>query len=319
MRFVFRADASVKIGAGHVMRSSVIAEEAISQGIECIFVGEIADLSWLSNRINNLGYSQIISNFEHFKQNPSTDILIIDSYSIKVKNQFLNQSRWLKVVNVFDELTPNYVCDLRIHPGVSGDWITNDEFKTLSGSKYIPIRKSISGNKKIFESNPIEIVVVGGGADTNNFVSSIAKVLVNSSEEFHANLFTNNSFLELNDQRFSIVPIGLTFDKFAVKADLVFTTASTTSLEFIARGCAVGIGCSTDNQDLYYDQLGSMKIAMQVGRFIDPVWQIDVKAVMEIVKSKEDRQLLRSNSKNLIDLNGAVRIVDSIRNLLFVS
>ena len=48
MRFIFRADASRENGSGHVMRSSVLAEEAISRGYECIFIGEISDLDWVA-------------------------------------------------------------------------------------------------------------------------------------------------------------------------------------------------------------------------------------------------------------------------------
>ena len=59
MRFVFRADASIEIGAGHVMRSSAIAEEAISQGIECVFVGSILDMDWLTDRIRGLGFFEV--------------------------------------------------------------------------------------------------------------------------------------------------------------------------------------------------------------------------------------------------------------------
>ena len=44
MRYVLRADASKILGAGHVMRSSAIAEELITQGAEVVFVGEISDL-----------------------------------------------------------------------------------------------------------------------------------------------------------------------------------------------------------------------------------------------------------------------------------
>ena len=41
MRFVIRADAYRMSGAGHVMRSSVIAEELIDRGYEVYFVGNV--------------------------------------------------------------------------------------------------------------------------------------------------------------------------------------------------------------------------------------------------------------------------------------
>ena len=52
MRYVLRADASESIGAGHVMRSSAIAEELIARGENVVFVGydwDLIDVSRLSD------------------------------------------------------------------------------------------------------------------------------------------------------------------------------------------------------------------------------------------------------------------------------
>ncbi len=61
MRNVLRADASQSMGAGHVMRSSAIAEELISRGNNVIFVGRISNLPWVEKRIASLGFSQVYS------------------------------------------------------------------------------------------------------------------------------------------------------------------------------------------------------------------------------------------------------------------
>ena len=61
MRYVLRADASQTIGAGHVMRSSAIAEELIARGKEVLFIGKISNLPWVENRISGLGFTEIHS------------------------------------------------------------------------------------------------------------------------------------------------------------------------------------------------------------------------------------------------------------------
>ena len=89
MRFVFRADASKTIGAGHVMRSSAIAEEAISRGVPCLFVGKISELDWVRERIRGLGFMQVFENTSEFVPDKNQDILIIDSYEIPADHEFI--------------------------------------------------------------------------------------------------------------------------------------------------------------------------------------------------------------------------------------
>ena len=44
MRFVFRADACANSGAGHVMRTSALAEELIANNYEVIFIGNFSEI-----------------------------------------------------------------------------------------------------------------------------------------------------------------------------------------------------------------------------------------------------------------------------------
>ena len=90
MRYVLRADASQSIGAGHVMRSSAIAEELIARGDDVVFVGQISGLPWVEERIGTLGFTQIHNNPGDFNSNPNSDVLLLDSYEIPVSDDFIN-------------------------------------------------------------------------------------------------------------------------------------------------------------------------------------------------------------------------------------
>jgi spore coat polysaccharide biosynthesis predicted glycosyltransferase SpsG len=89
MRFVFRADASLAIGSGHVMRSSAIAEEVIARGIPTVFVGSISKLPWVSERIQGLGFIDILDGPNDFKSDSIQDILILDSYEMRINDSFI--------------------------------------------------------------------------------------------------------------------------------------------------------------------------------------------------------------------------------------
>jgi spore coat polysaccharide biosynthesis predicted glycosyltransferase SpsG len=315
MRFVFRADASLTIGSGHVMRSSAIAEECIARGFPAVFVGTTADLHWVSKRIQNLGFTEVVEVSTDFVPDPNNDILILDSYEIAVDDNFIQPSGWKAVVSIFDELTPQYKSKLRIHPGLTNSWPAFTDTKTLGGLEFIPLRKSIKKSELTFDLDAPKIIVVGGGSDPTGFVSAVSRSLANCELQFQACLFTDWDKSFTLDKRFSIIPIGQGLDEVASSSDLVFTTASTTSLEFIARGCAVAIGCAVDNQELYYKELGRRDFAAPIGEFLNGVWHLNEGLIQELVNSESLRAKFRNNSAKLIDLNGAKRIVDEILKL----
>jgi spore coat polysaccharide biosynthesis predicted glycosyltransferase SpsG len=318
MRYVLRADASQSMGTGHVMRSSAIAEELISRGNDVIFVGRISDLPWVEERIASLGFRQVHRDALEFRSNPNTDVLILDSYDIEKEDPFVAQQNWCHIIAIVDEMTPNYSCTLRVHPGLDSNWTGNSKTAILSGPKYIPIRSSLIGYKKsvIEEQHKLKIVVIAGGSDPYGLVNEIAKILVTFSEEFIVYLFSKSIADSNLDPRFRYIEMGNRFEELTNDADLILTTASTSSLEFLARELCVGIACVVDNQKQNYETLGELGVAAQFGiRYVNNKWELDKEKIHSLITSSQLRGDLLAKSKGLIDFDGARRIVDAIATL----
>jgi spore coat polysaccharide biosynthesis predicted glycosyltransferase SpsG len=316
MRYILRADSSLKIGSGHVMRSSAIAEELIARGEEVIFVGDCSEIPWLALRIDSLGFSQILQTSREFIADSQTDVLILDSYTISVRDEFIQRDRWRAIIAIVDESTPAYEADLIIHLSLFKNQKPKSNSIFLTGPKYIPLRKSIKKRiSQIKDKAAPVILVVGGGTDTFNFVEAICIELKKFEYQFHALIFSNKELLSQLDPRFTNVPMGSQLDVWATTADLVFTTASTTCLEFIAREIPVGIGCAVDNQAEYYWFLSSTGLAMPIGRFRNHEWSLDQSKMADLVRSSELREVLRQKSAGMFDLKGTERIVDEILKL----
>ena len=315
MRFVFRSDASLRTGVGHVMRSSAIAEEAIDRGISCVFIGEITEIPWLSIRVRNLGFHEVIGTDKGFVPSSKSDVLILDSYSVHPQYEFIDLKNWLAVINIFDNATPNYNSNLRIHPGI--EKISDFQFhhKTLSGPEYTPIRKSLFKRKSTLEKGKLRISVIGGGTDVHGFVSAIAEVLKELDIDFLARLVTTFPIDLEQDTRFEIIKPGLDIDSIFYDTDLAFTTASTTSLEFLFSGCAVGIACAIENQQGNYSLLAKSGIARPIGVYVNGTWDLKSDAILALVSDISLRNELRQYATNFIDSDGAKRIVDSILDL----
>ena len=318
MRYVIRADASKSIGAGHVMRSTAIAEELIARGSEVVFVGQISDLPWVENRIAALGFSTICKNTDEFISNNESDILILDSYEIPQYDQFIAPAKWLHIVSIVDEQTPNYFCALRIHPGLDASWVGDSAVPIIAGPLFIPFRKSLSRvtAEANYDHRALRVAVVAGGSDPYELAIAISKILAKFSEALEVLVFSNSVFEETLDSRFQFIEIGPRLDELTQNVDLVLTSSSTSSLEFIARGLCVGVACAVNNQQQNYLSLGQFGTAAQIGfRNSSNEWELDSDLIYDLIRSSELRAKLISNSVGLVDFLGAHRIVDVLQNL----
>lgn len=313
MRIVLRADASNSIGTGHVMRSLAILEELRARNVKLVFIGKIQDSDWLATKVNDFGFDEILNNENDFAPSFKSDILLLDSYTVSVDNPFITNPYWKKIVILCDELTPDYFGDLYIHPGLEADWFKFTDRKILFGTNYIPLRKTIKKKTKL--DSAFRIIVLGGGTNPYNFVEDVAAILNQSSADFEAVCFTPTELKVKLDSRFTKLLTGLDLDNYANNADLAFTTASTTGLEFIAREIACGVACAVDNQKQYYDVLAKQEVAYPIGTIKNSVWNLDGAAILSLVDSQGLRKRLVERCRDFIDLNGSARIVDEILKL----
>ena len=302
-----------------MMRSSAIAEELIEQGEEVVFVGKVSEITWVQERILKLGFTETYSDSSDFIANPNNDVLILDSYNLTIKDQFVAHQNWYRIIVMADELTPDYACDLRIHPGLDADWVGESKYPVLSGPKFIPLRKSLKQEIREINSHidNLQIAVVAGGSDPFNLIEQFAKMFEKLDGSFDVYLFSSDSKLRSIDSRLHFVPIGSEMEKITKQCDLVITTASTSCLEFLARGFPIGVIRLLDNQDQYFNVLGEMGVAVQLGfRSDEGIWNIDNSLLAELIRSEKLREKLIQKSSLLIDFDGSKRIVTAIRESL---
>jgi len=312
MRFVFRADASQTIGSGHVMRLSIIAEEAISQGIPCVFIGEINGVDWLTRRVQALGFQQT---YQSSKSLPSGrgDVLFVDSYDIRIQHESIKRVEWGLVVVIADEVTPKFEADIFVHPGINDSWFKGDRRFLFSGPSYIPLRKTLKNRPPSNLHEIKRIVVVGGGTDVFRFSNSVARELVNFKEFDSAVFFSDEKdLIQSLDERFEVEQFGSSLDRELLYADLAITTAGTVSLEIAASGIPSGIACATENQRDNYFTLNVLGISTQIGEYShEDGWKLNSTKIGDLVRGGNNAM---SISHSVFDFEGAARIINLVRN-----
>jgi spore coat polysaccharide biosynthesis predicted glycosyltransferase SpsG len=296
------------------MRSSILAEEAISRGHECVFIGRIDDLSWVESYVSQLGYTRIFCSEDQYVPNNKTDTLILDSYSIDPSSRFVSKDIWKQIVCIHDSLTPSYNSDIELMPGFSRGYDGEAGRRILTGPEYVLVRKGTKKSKRLERSGlPLKVLIVGGGSDPFGFVEAICKLLPDLNLSLEIHVFGNKVFADSKFCLFVTHPFGASLDLVAEDVDVVLSTASTSSLEFIARELPCGIVCAVNNQKELYDQLGDLSYALPLGCLdSDGAWDFNLKNLTELLSILNLRDQIRSAISGLVDLKGPSRVLDEI-------
>jgi len=315
MRLIFRVDASPNTGTGHVMRCSAIIEEATSRGISSVVIGKLGGYPWLEERLKNVG-AQHLEDSKFFQINKDEDVLVIDSYDLPVTEAFIQPQNWKSVISIADDVTPDYFATLVIHPGIDLFLNKMNANKILAGADFIPFRKSIRKSMRPKGAFVNKVVIFAGGTDAFNFALALAIELKEIQDFESAVFFSSSSEIAALDPRFRVRNFGAALDEELECADLVFTSASTSSLEIIAREIPVGICFTVNNQVSYYHALISNGLALGIGNFSQSKnWKLDRMVIEKLFTDASLRGKLSSSSSNFLDLLGSQRIVNEILSL----
>lgn len=313
MRFIFRADASFSTGSGHVARLLAVGEEALSRGIECIFVGNIAEPIWLTQKLENLKIKLVpVQEAEQFEVE-KTDVLFIDSYSHDSFIPFIASKNWARTVLLADSSTPTFNSDLVFF---IEDLPVPYRFKSsnvYNGLKYFPLKKSNPWKKPVSQRVQ-KIVVVGGGTDPFNFGGALALTL-HQVMGFKSAVFFSNGAQEIQnlDSRYKVLDFGEGLDRELESADLVISTASTVALETLAKGLPLGISCAVENQRTFYDYLISKRAATPIGQRNPGLdWEVNILNIEKLIRDEVLRNTMVENGNSIIDYYGSTRIIDTL-------
>jgi spore coat polysaccharide biosynthesis predicted glycosyltransferase SpsG len=297
------------------MRLYAIAEEAISRGIESVFIGNYLEVSWLSEMIHNLGFSAINPELDSYLEDKNDAILILDSYSIAPDDEFISDGNWGCIVAIVDKETPAYKCDVAIHPGLSATWDHSHFNNFYYGPNLVPVRQEILKLKKNLKNDSKKvkkILVLGGGTDPFNFGLSVAHKLALIEGDIEFVFFTKkeDEIVKI-DSRFKCKKIGAELVTELDSADLIISPASTSSLEFLALNKIIATCALVDNQSELYRFFQGNNLAQCLGILRDENSDyISLDSLREIIEFEPRRKLISKNIDSLIDGFGAKRIID---------
>lgn len=173
---LFRFEASSAIGAGHAIRSCVIADALQEKGWECKIVTSQTSYDFIEN-LNRFERIEV----EEFYKNPiSCDLLVVDSYDLDHVYERHFRAFAKKIMVIDDLANRHHDCDILLdqtYGRLEEDYknLVPKNCKILTGSDYVLLRKEfIELRPKALEKrrNTKEIkriLVSMGGSDPKNY------------------------------------------------------------------------------------------------------------------------------------------------------
>ncbi len=189
---VFRADGNANIGMGHVMRCLSIADAAVEQRTDCLFV--TADES-VSGAIRERGFRCEVLGSDHTKMEAELPLLepllvrerpacvLVDSYF--VTPVYLNRVRMLAKTAYLDDVAAfAYPVDLLVNYNIYGDETDYEALYReagqplpilLTGTEYAPLRGEFRGlPSRVTRSKATDVLVSTGGSDPRHIALELA-------------------------------------------------------------------------------------------------------------------------------------------------
>jgi UDP-2,4-diacetamido-2,4,6-trideoxy-beta-L-altropyranose hydrolase len=336
-KMLIRADASVVIGTGHVMRCLALAQAWQDAGGEATFIAaELPDslqCRLAANEISVLSIGAVSGSsddarclIDHASQlKPDWIVVDGDRFSSGFLQSIHNSGCRLMLIDDYAD-RPAYHSDIIVNPNFTAGPASYNEpgSKTLvlAGPRYALLRREFqSPFRRQVREYGNRILVTLGGSDPENLTSQIAEALVGCSDLeitiVAGGAYTRKAQLvEQIGNRAQLVFDSEQMPELMMKADIAATIAGGTLWELLSRGCAVLSYARTPGGAYLVNCLAKQNMIVDMGGIFRFEAAEIVPAVRKIAESVSTRQRMASLGQALVDGRGAKRVVEMLHQLI---
>lgn len=338
MKIIFRVDASVNIGAGHVLRCLVLARELRSKGCNIIFSCIKYEGNLIQKIIEN-GFSIIEANENNdpiqfkriLKKNEIIpNWIIIDSYDIGLEYESSLRDGMTRIMIIDDLLNRKHECDLFLDQNYgekpkSYNRCTNTDCRMLLGPKYALIREQFRNVKtrKRGHDNQVKLFVFMGGSDSTN--ETVKVLLALQKYKGKKNIFANVIIGSINPRREEIKQISRRMKNIKLSidvsdmaalmngADLAIGAGGTANWERISLGIPSIVIITAENQKYFNEELYRDGYLLKLYDH-NEITSEKIAEDLSYIIGSVDLKGQSKNISNLVDGLGAVRVAEALLN-----
>lgn len=324
----FRFEASNSIGAGHAIRSCVLADALVDNGWICSIVTTKKTYDF----INNLNRFDRVEP-EDFYQNPLfCDLLVIDNYDLDLKYE-KHFRQFAKKIMVIDDLANRkHDCDVLLDQTYGRDPndyknLVPDGCKILAGSDYVLLRKEFilmrpKAIEKRRNTKEIKRILISmGGSCQNDHILKALEIVKQS--EFAGNIdvvlgFDENNLDQIKEYAKSMANkidfhVNANMAELMYEADLAIGAAGSSVWESCCLGLPVAMFILSSDQKIISNNLHRDGYAVCLGdiEIIDIYFTSN--KLKNLIKNILDVLYLRLRSFGICDKKGVHLIMQNIK------
>jgi UDP-2,4-diacetamido-2,4,6-trideoxy-beta-L-altropyranose hydrolase len=337
---VIRADASMEIGIGHIMRCLALAESWQDTGGEVFFVSSY-DSPALEDRLKKDGIEIL-----HISQEPGTvgdavetariahergaDWIVVDGYHFGAEYQKTITGTGLSLLFIDDYgHADHYYADIVLNQNIYADmsFYKNNEPYTrfLLGTKYVLLRREFLKYSDWHRDIPEvarKILVTLGGSDPDNVTLKVIKavrtveldglevVVVIGGANPHFDLI-HETVKDLSN--FTLIKNAEDMPELMAWADIAISGGGNTCLELMYMGLPTCVILMAKNQVQNVNSLDQKKIIINLGNSKSLNQEQVANNIFNLIQNRHRRQKMSEESKILITGNGSIEITRHLK------
>jgi UDP-2,4-diacetamido-2,4,6-trideoxy-beta-L-altropyranose hydrolase len=338
-KILIRADASVEIGTGHVMRCLALAQAWQGAGGEAMFAMAESTPA-VEQRLRGEGFeiapvaaapgsSEDASKLLLIAQKWPPRWLIVDGYQFNTQYQESVRSPSIRLLSVDDmgdceQYNADIVLNQNLHANAERYLKHGPNTRLLLGPRYAMLRREFVGVREWHREIPElaqKILVTTGGSDPGNLAGSIVKAVERLSHELEMRVIVGGS----NPHRQLIEACAMRSGKnitleinpgnmstLMTWADVAVSAAGSTCWEMCLLGLPAVVIETAENQRPLAVELSRRNIACHI-----PLESATPEGIAQglelLIRSKERRAQMSRNGGELVDGLGTKRVVSAMR------
>jgi len=337
---VIRADASVAIATGHVMRCLALAQAWQDAGGNVVFAMaestpaidarlrsegmEIVRLDAPPNSIEDAGQVSSLMLDRH------ADWVVVDGYRFdwEYQRNLKNAGRKLLFVDDLGQCqrySADFVLDQNVHAS-DGMYANREQYtRLLLGTRYAMLRREFQGWRDWRREIPSigrNLLITMGGSDPDNLTRRLIEALPRISvPDLEITVVAGGSNPQLAELQRAVtssgVPIHLVGDashmpELMAQSDIAIICGGGTLWELLYMGCATLSYFRTPPQGQIIAELDAMGAVRSMGSVEDFDPDNLARAVEEMIACQECRVKMAHLGRNLVDGEGIARVLESV-------